>query len=205
MISGEYPSEGVRAGNPVGQGQKPLEPFVLALDEQLHIAPTFGAPHNRADGHGDDVQELVPLALVPSRVLRIAKMLTQAATAITTHHHHPFHPIPFHPGHLTILLNLNQRFLRDRCHLLEHLHDGASALTPGDPESTQAWVRAQANRIDAGGVARVVTRMPEPAWSIRCTGWPVTWSTGKDSWITPPPGRKVCPSEAARWKGAIAT
>ena len=25
-----------------------------------------------------------------------------------------------------------QRFLLDRCHLLEHLHDGASALTPGD-------------------------------------------------------------------------
>ena len=48
------------------------------------------------------------------------------------------------------------RFLLDRYHLLEHLHDGASALTPGDPESTQAWVRAQANRIDAGGVAGVV-------------------------------------------------
>ena len=48
------------------------------------------------------------------------------------------------------------RFLLDRYHLLEHLHDGASVLTPGDPESAQAWVRAQANRIDAGGVAGVV-------------------------------------------------
>ena len=49
-----------------------------------------------------------------------------------------------------------QRFLLDRYHLLEHLHGGAAALTPGDPESARAGVRAQANRIDAGGVARVV-------------------------------------------------
>ncbi len=101
-----------------------------------------------------------------------------------------------------------QRFLLDRYHLLEHLHDGASVLTPGDPESARAWVSAQANRIDAGCVAGVVAEClsrAEPVWSIRCAGWPVTWRTGKDRWITPPPGRKVCPSEAARWKGAIAT
>ncbi len=49
-----------------------------------------------------------------------------------------------------------QRFLLDRYHLLEHLHGGAAALTPGDPEPARAWVRAQANRIDAGGVAGVV-------------------------------------------------
>ena len=50
-----------------------------------------------------------------------------------------------------------QRFLLDRYHLLEHLHDGASALTPEAAESAQAWVRTQVNRIDQGDVAGVVT------------------------------------------------
>ena len=49
-----------------------------------------------------------------------------------------------------------QRFLLDRYHLLEHLHEAASALTPGDAEAAQAWVKEQASRIDAGGVAGVV-------------------------------------------------
>ena len=49
-----------------------------------------------------------------------------------------------------------QRFLLDRYHLLEHLHDGASALMGGDTESARAWVAEQARRIDQGEVARVV-------------------------------------------------
>ena len=55
-----------------------------------------------------------------------------------------------------------QRFLLDRYHLLEHLHEGASALAPGDADTARAWVSAQAGRIDAGEVAGVVARMPWP-------------------------------------------
>ena len=47
-----------------------------------------------------------------------------------------------------------QRFLLDRYHLLEHLHDGASALAQGD--AAQAWVEEQAGLIDQGNVAVVV-------------------------------------------------
>ena len=49
-----------------------------------------------------------------------------------------------------------QRFLLERYHLLEHLHDGASALTPGNPETARAWVEEQAGLIDQGNVAVVV-------------------------------------------------
>ena len=42
-----------------------------------------------------------------------------------------------------------QRFLLDRYHLLEHLHDGGSALA-GDDESAKAWVSEQLGRIDRG-------------------------------------------------------
>ena len=49
-----------------------------------------------------------------------------------------------------------QRYLLDRYHLLEHRHEGASALAESDAESAQSWVREQARRIDAGGVAGVV-------------------------------------------------
>ena len=41
-----------------------------------------------------------------------------------------------------------QRFLLDRYHLLEHLHEGASAVAAGDGESAQAWVSEQVGRID---------------------------------------------------------
>ena len=96
-----------------------------------------------------------------------------------------------------------QHFLLDRYHLLEHLHEGASALAPGDAGTARAWVSAQAGRIDAGEVAGVVAGRGERQ-RIRCTGWRGTWRTGKDSWIMPPPVGKVCPSAAARWKEGIA-
>ena len=49
-----------------------------------------------------------------------------------------------------------QRFLLDRYHLLEHLHEGASALSPGDAAAAKAWVEVQASRIDRGEVSEVV-------------------------------------------------
>ena len=49
-----------------------------------------------------------------------------------------------------------QRFLLDRYHLLEHLHEGASAVAAGDGESAQAWVSEQVGRIDRGRAAAVV-------------------------------------------------
>ena len=47
-----------------------------------------------------------------------------------------------------------QRFLLDRYHLLEHLHEGASALAQGD--AARAWVEERAGLIDQGKVALVV-------------------------------------------------
>ena len=49
-----------------------------------------------------------------------------------------------------------QRFLLDRYHLLEHLHEGASAVAAGDGEYAQAWVSEQVGRIDRGQAAAVV-------------------------------------------------
>ena len=49
-----------------------------------------------------------------------------------------------------------QRFLLDRYHLLEHLHEGASAVAAGDREYAQAWVSGQVGRIDRGRAAAVV-------------------------------------------------
>ena len=49
-----------------------------------------------------------------------------------------------------------QRFLLDRYHLLEHLHQGASAQFPADAPAAQHWVSDQTNRIDQGQVALVV-------------------------------------------------
>ena len=49
-----------------------------------------------------------------------------------------------------------QRFLLDRYHLLEHLHEGASAVAAGDGESAQAWVSEQVGRIDRARAAAVV-------------------------------------------------
>ena len=49
-----------------------------------------------------------------------------------------------------------QRFLLDRYHLLEHLHEGASALSPGDAAAARAWAGVQASRIDQGEVSGVV-------------------------------------------------
>ncbi len=97
-----------------------------------------------------------------------------------------------------------QSFLPDRYLLLEHLHDGASALMGGDAESSTAWVAEQARRIDRGEAARVVAECRREG-GIPWTGWPATWRTGRDSWTLPPRGGRVCPSGAGRWKGAIAT
>ena len=83
----EHPRKGVRAGNPVGQIQKSLKPFVFALDEQLHVVPPLSTPNDRADGHRNDVQELMPFPLIPSAILQISKMLHQAAAPAATHSH----------------------------------------------------------------------------------------------------------------------
>ena len=60
-----------------------------------------------------------------------------------------------------------QRFLLDRYHLLEHLHDGAAASAPG-AAAVKAWVTEQARRIDEGGVA---------GWWLNAGAWQEqTWS-----------------------------
>ena len=50
-----------------------------------------------------------------------------------------------------------QRYLLDRYHLLEHLHQGAAVLVQGDGESARAWVEEQVSRIAQGQAAEVVS------------------------------------------------
>ena len=49
-----------------------------------------------------------------------------------------------------------QRFLLDRYHLLDHLHEGASAWAEGAVEFAKAWVSEQVSRIDQGLAVEVV-------------------------------------------------
>ena len=120
-----------------------------------------------------------------------------------------------------------QRFLLDRYHLLEHLHEGASALAPGDADTARAWVSAQAGRIDAGEVAGVVAECSGRARGkaehplYRLAGYlenrqgQLDYATarreGLGSGAVEGEHRsviqdrlKVCPLAAARWKESIA-
>lgn len=56
---GEDPSEGVMGRNAVGQGEKGVEPLPLGLAELLHRHPLVGATDDRAQGDGEDVEELM--------------------------------------------------------------------------------------------------------------------------------------------------
>ena len=73
---------------------EPAEPFGLALGEQLHVVPSRGAGHHAADGHGDDVQQIVPPALRPPGIRQTAEMFHQAGSLAAAHHHYPSQPEP---------------------------------------------------------------------------------------------------------------
>ena len=101
-----------------------------------------------------------------------------------------------------------QRFLLDRYHLLEHLHEGASALSPDDAAAARDWVGVQASRIDQGEVSEVVAecrsrsgaKVGHPLYRLAGILGEPAGTTGLRH---RPPG-KDCPSAAARWKEGIA-
>ena len=69
----------------MGQVQKGAEPLLLALAEHLHVNPRVGTADDRADGYGDDVQQLVPLAPVNPGILQSPKTLHDRHTPPLLH------------------------------------------------------------------------------------------------------------------------
>ena len=75
--AGEHVAEGVTGRDAFGQIQKGkgAEPFLLALAEKLHLDPGVRAADDGANGDGDVVQQVVPLAPLNPRVLQFSKTL----------------------------------------------------------------------------------------------------------------------------------
>ena len=96
-----------------------------------------------------------------------------------------------------------QRFLLDRYHLMEHLHEGAAALMGGG-ESARAWATEQAGRIDAGEVAEVVAGCRRQGGDTldRLAGYLENRQGQLDYAAAREEGR---PPGAGWWKGVIAT
>ena len=89
---GEDVAEGVVGRDAVGQFQEGLEPFQLALAEQFDVDPGVGAADDGADGNGNDVQQLVPLAAVDPGVLQRLEIIHNGRALPLSHHSSP---LPF--------------------------------------------------------------------------------------------------------------
>ncbi len=76
----------------MGQFQEGLEPFQLALAEQFDVDPGVGAADDGADGNGNDVQQLVPLAPVDPGVLQRPEIIHNGRALPLSHHSSP---LPF--------------------------------------------------------------------------------------------------------------
>ena len=108
--AGEHVAEGVTGRDAlgqiqIGQIQKGAEPFLLALAAKLHVDPGVRAADDGANGDGDVVQQLVPLAPVNPRVLQFPKTLHDGRSLPFPHHspHHsqiPWPPIQRQAYHL---------------------------------------------------------------------------------------------------------
>ena len=96
--AGEHVAESVVGGYSVGQVEEGAEPFLLAFAEHLHVDPRVGTADDGADGYGDDVQQLVPLAPVNPWILHASKTLHDPAAPPLLHH--SLHP-PTEPRSLT--------------------------------------------------------------------------------------------------------
>jgi hypothetical protein len=66
--NGEDPTERVMRGDTMRQFQEPLEPVVFGVPKQLHVFPTVGTTDRSTDGNDHNVQQAVPLIVIP-RVL----------------------------------------------------------------------------------------------------------------------------------------
>ena len=51
---------------PLGNSKNLRNHSALHVGEQLHVVPSLGAGHHAADGHGDDVQQIVLACLAAS-------------------------------------------------------------------------------------------------------------------------------------------
>ena len=100
--AGEHVAEGVTGRDALGQIQKGAEPFLLALAEKLHLDPGVRAADDGANGDGDVVQQLVPLAPLNPRVLQFSKTLHDGRSPPFPHHSPiiPWSPIQRQAYHL---------------------------------------------------------------------------------------------------------
>jgi len=64
----EDPLEGIMRRNPIGQGQKRLEPVPPFASKGFDLLPVVGPGEDGTQGDGDEVQQQVPFAPVQARV-----------------------------------------------------------------------------------------------------------------------------------------
>ena len=89
--TGEHIAESVVGRYSLGKVKEGAEPVFLAPAEHLHVDPRVGTADDGADGYGDDVQQLVPLAPVNPGILQSSKTLHDRA-ALPLGHSSPHHP-----------------------------------------------------------------------------------------------------------------
>jgi len=69
----EYSSYGVMRGDAIGQLEEGLQPILAGLSKPGDIDPGFSAAKYRADADKDDVQQIMKLCSVYSRVFQAAE------------------------------------------------------------------------------------------------------------------------------------
>ena len=75
----EHAVERIVRGNPVGQFQKRLEPFVLGVAEVLHVVEAFSPAQQRADPDDQHIDQTVFSGSRDARIGYLAKAFQQTA------------------------------------------------------------------------------------------------------------------------------
>ena len=89
--TGEHLTESVVGRDAARQFQESPEPLLLASAEHLDVHPGIGPTDGGANGDGDDVQQLVPLAALYPGVLQTSKAFHNLWTFPS---HHDYLPAP---------------------------------------------------------------------------------------------------------------
>ena len=71
------PRNGVIDRDPIGQRNIPAKPIQFRATELLDVAPSFGTTEHRAHAQHDDIDQLMLLVPVDSRVLQLREMFDQ--------------------------------------------------------------------------------------------------------------------------------
>ena len=82
---GEDPAERVVGGNAIGQFQHLAQPSLLAPAERFHVHPTVRTCYGAAERNGEDIDQLVALGAVYTRVDEAAEVFGQRRYTTTRH------------------------------------------------------------------------------------------------------------------------